>query len=372
MTDISLQLKKPHRMILDCIRKHPGITRVELCHQTGITAGTVTQYTKDLLFSGLIQELDAIKGNRGQPSLPLKLNATGGISIGVAFEPETIEISFINLCGELLYTKSLVHKENQPIEITVQQLEAEIAKTLREKRLQQARIFGVGYAVPGYKKVAQNKWHTVSWLESWRNVNLDEVFSTITDFPICIENNANAAALAEFYSSEASNINYLIALDFGYGLGSGVIHSGVLLRGAFGNAGEIGINIPHNDARPSYKNFLNMLQENNFVEEQVDDLIATHDPQILGWLEKVMPNIQNTIFSGLCWLDPQIIVLGGKLPLSIRQNIRDHLDHFLTNKLNPEKPKPVIECSTLPYSTSSFGAALLPFKYQLFKPDTEN
>jgi predicted NBD/HSP70 family sugar kinase len=58
--------------------------------------------------------------------------------------------------------------------------------------------------------------------------------------PIYIENEANLAALGEYYFGIARNIDNFIYLSAGIGLGGGIMMDGKLFRGGHGYAGEIG------------------------------------------------------------------------------------------------------------------------------------
>jgi predicted NBD/HSP70 family sugar kinase len=60
------------------------------------------------------------------------------------------------------------------------------------------------------------------------------------DLSVFVENEANAAALGEYYFGVARNVQNLIYLSAGVGLGGGIIIKGKLFRGSGGYAGEIG------------------------------------------------------------------------------------------------------------------------------------
>jgi glucokinase len=58
--------------------------------------------------------------------------------------------------------------------------------------------------------------------------------------PLTVENDANAAAWGEFRFGAGSEVNHLVFVTLGTGIGGGVITHGVLLRGAQGSGGELG------------------------------------------------------------------------------------------------------------------------------------
>jgi glucokinase len=81
-------------------------------------------------------------------------------------------------------------------------------------------------------------------LPGWHNValkaRLSEVFPRI---PVFVEHDGNAGALAEFcfgVGKGRTDLEHLIFLTFGTGIGAGLIVNGKILRGATDTAGEVG------------------------------------------------------------------------------------------------------------------------------------
>jgi glucokinase len=65
-------------------------------------------------------------------------------------------------------------------------------------------------------------------------------FSTLSKKPVFVENDANAAAWAEYKVGAAVNEPNNITITLGTGVGGGFIVNGILLRGKSGKAGEVG------------------------------------------------------------------------------------------------------------------------------------
>lgn len=65
-------------------------------------------------------------------------------------------------------------------------------------------------------------------------------FTSFSNKPIYVENDANAAAWAEYKAGAAKGYNNNIMITLGTGIGGGVIINGEMLRGKSGRAGELG------------------------------------------------------------------------------------------------------------------------------------
>ncbi|MCX7766424.1 MAG: ROK family protein [Candidatus Sumerlaeia bacterium] len=68
------------------------------------------------------------------------------------------------------------------------------------------------------------------------------------NLPVVVENDANAAAYAEYQIGAGKNASRLVCITIGTGIGGGIIIEGQLLRGT-GNAGEIGHMVVVKDGR---------------------------------------------------------------------------------------------------------------------------
>lgn len=75
---------------------------------------------------------------------------------------------------------------------------------------------------------------------AWRNVNLKAELEPRVDLPVVIENDANAAAWGEFRYGAGHDVDDLLLITVGTGVGGGVVLDGELYRGGFGAAAEIG------------------------------------------------------------------------------------------------------------------------------------
>ncbi len=74
----------------------------------------------------------------------------------------------------------------------------------------------------------------------WENVPLQKFVGDALGIPAYIENDANAAALGEFYAGAAAGVKNAIIITLGTGLGAGIIIDGKLFSGSNFAGAEIG------------------------------------------------------------------------------------------------------------------------------------
>ncbi|HHQ5723320.1 TPA: ROK family protein [Klebsiella variicola subsp. variicola] len=354
------ELHSTQRILLDLVRQYAPVSRAELSRLSGLTPGTITQQCRELIFSGLVVEGERNTGQRGQPSLPLRLNPAGGCAIGLAFSPGFIDLSVVDLSGHRLCCDSVPHIENQSLETSLNQIKILVELTLKKRHLHQARIIGVGYGVPGFLKADRSSRHCVTWLSSWRDTNLQKVFEENLPWPTWVENNANASAVGEFYSGMWNSYRNLTFLDLGYGIGAGIIADGKLMRGGFLNAGEVGTAFPLQNARPSMKDLEETIEHAGFNAQDLPTLLASRHPVTEAWLSRSADQLETSIMGCVQWIDPELIIIGGAMPKEATSRLVGEMALRLDRNLNPHQPRARIVSSPMGAESASYGAAMLP------------
>lgn len=112
--------------------------------------------------------------------------------------------------------------------------------------------FAIGVAVPGIVDPATRHVHSPPNLPGWDNVPLgDLIRASLHRSPqgegpggrpvrVIVENDANAAALAEYYLGAGRGQKDFLYVTLGTGIGGGIILNGKLYTGPRGEAGEVG------------------------------------------------------------------------------------------------------------------------------------
>jgi ROK family len=269
-----LKLNDSHRRIAMLIRQHQPVTRAQLARLTGLGSGPITQVTRDLLLAGLVREGDRLKGGRGQPALPLMLNPAGTLSFGVGMIPGRLRIVAIGFAGGVI-DEELAPAVNNGPESVVATVREGIERICRKARLiDPDRILGVGFAVPGFFFADHAHVRTVEEHSTWRAENLEALFSRELGLPCWVENDATAAAIAEYYRLNASP-SALITVLINYGIGAGLVLNGRAYRGRHGNAGEIGAFFPLDMPRPSGTDLLKFMRAWEIAIESLDQVDLT-------------------------------------------------------------------------------------------------
>jgi glucokinase len=109
---------------------------------------------------------------------------------------------------------------------------------------------GAGIVAPGPLEPKAGIVRFAPNLPGWENVPLSRLLAERLQMPVVLGNDGNCAALGESMFGAGKNVDNLIYLALGTGLGAGIIHQGQLIEGVAGQGGEIGhVSIDANGSR---------------------------------------------------------------------------------------------------------------------------
>ena len=113
-------------------------------------------------------------------------------------------------------------------------------ETIEKSKLPKGGICGMGIGFPGPLNAETGTIFNPPNLSGWDNVPLRAILEKELKVPVAIENDANAAALGEWWKGAGSGTGSLFCITLGTGVGGGIILDGEVWHGASSIAGEIG------------------------------------------------------------------------------------------------------------------------------------
>ncbi len=159
-------------------------------------------------------------------------------SIGVDLGGTNLRAAAINENGQLLARVS----EPADFQAGPEQVAGEIARVINDvrERTGVSELRGVGIGVPGYIDMSSGVVIGSANLPGFEGFPVRDRIQQHLGTPIILENDANAAALGEMWMGAGKNVDDLILLTLGTGIGGGIVTGGKVLRGFRGMAGEFG------------------------------------------------------------------------------------------------------------------------------------
>ena len=158
--------------------------------------------------------------------------------IGVDVGGTSIKAGVVSSSGALLYQNKFPTQADRGPGVVIKQIQASVQDALSQTN--GSTVQGLGIGTPGVVDddgVVKAPPNFVDWDEVPLKAELTKLFG---DLPIDIENDANAAAIAESKFGAGREFPNFLFVIWGTGVGGGIILNNKIFRGPTGGAGEIG------------------------------------------------------------------------------------------------------------------------------------
>ncbi|HAF24884.1 MAG TPA: sugar kinase, partial [Blastocatellia bacterium] len=222
------------QIVLNYVRELGPISRAEIARETALQRSTVSLIVDELSADGLIEEVSG-ESTGGRPPSLLSLRTADAVAIGVDLGIVKTVMATSDLAGRVLEQEEFPtdHDVNNALTKMV-----ECAQRLIRKN--GGTIEGIGISLPGVVDPETGNLYVPHF--NWRNEPIAETLTRDTSLPVTVDNDANAAALAElwFGRPEIREVRDFILVLVEEGLGTGIVFDGQVYRGEGGSAGEFG------------------------------------------------------------------------------------------------------------------------------------
>lgn len=222
------------QIVLNYIREMEPISRADISHETALQRSTVSLIVDELKTRGLIYEVEG-ESRGGRPPTLLRLRAAGCTAIAVDVSPAQTTVGVSDFVGRVVERESFATDPDATV--TFERITSSLQRFIRRH----TNIEGIGVSVPGVIDPESGAALFVPHFK-WRNWPLAEELSKSTGLPVMVDNDANAAALAELWLGrpEIRDVRDFILVLVHEGLGTGIIFDGQVYQGVAGAAGEFG------------------------------------------------------------------------------------------------------------------------------------
>lgn len=292
------------------------------------------------------------------------MNEGSKYSVGVDIGGTNTRACVCTRAGEILAKD--VRKTGHPSEIVSQ-----IKTVLKDRQIGIEKAVGIGIGSVGPLDRKQGLVLDPVNIPSWKKVPLVEIIGRHFSCPIYLDNDANAAALAE--KLHGVQLDNLIYITVSTGIGGGIITDGLLVHGQ-GNASEVGhmIILPSGPVcNCGKRGCLEALSSGTAIARRGKELLDVEDTREVFRLARQGDLLAQQIINDAAYylgigianlsqiLDPQCFVVGGGVTNSWDQMGPRVQAIASSHSLTDVR----IEKSTLGEDIGLIGAAMLPFHH---------
>lgn len=299
-------------------------------------------------------------------------------AIGVDIGGTKVAVAAVDEQGTIVCQSVIPTNLQIPPEAMIVEIQQEISRIIEKSGVLMDQLAGIGIGAPGPLDSRNGLISCPPNLRTWVNIPIRELIGRPFPVPVLLENDANAAALAEKWIGAATENENFIYITVSTGIGAGIIAEGQLLKGMMGNAGDIG----HTVIDPSYgectcgqSGCLESIASGTAIAKRASEILGKKvtakevfhlykegNPPIIDYMEEVFKVLGVASVNMINTFDPEKLVIGGGVsefgePMfdSIRQYVRRYA-------LNPTGRKTEIVAAKLGQHAGVIGAAALCFK----------
>ncbi len=304
------------RLVLREILRNQPISRSEIAQKTNVSNATISYIVNSLLSENLVVETTKGRSTGGRKPVFLEMNPKSKYMIGVDLSDYTVMYAVVDANLEVAYCDRLVMNPDEDIEENLLHL-AKTLKRVFEKSEYKDKIVGIGLGVSGVYDDKEDRVLT-SEIRGIETVRIKNLFSSILDLPIWIENDANCTALAEIM--KLKGVKNLFLFYMSKGIGGGIILDDRLYRGETGFAGEISKNamIVRNGAIRTIGDFFSetyfkrRIGKDMMLGDVMEEYNRRGDKEVKILMDDLQRCMTAIFLNVVSLLDIRTIIVGGK------------------------------------------------------------
>ena len=301
-----------------------------------------------------------------------------GIDIGGT----SVKLGFFDENGELLHKRSF--KSAETSEKVIEDCRKNIADVMAQFNVTAEQVIGAGIGVPGPVDKKGVVHGCVNM--GWGDVELTSELSRLCGIKTVAQNDANVAALGEYWRGAGSGRESMLMVTLGTGVGGAMVINGEILAGAHNTGGELGHICINRDetlvctckktgcleqyasataivrmakeeiAKP--ENADSAINDGEITAKRVFDLSQQGDKAAQNVIAKMTDSLGFGLSIATTICDPELIVLGGGVSLAgepLLKLVREQYDKHSYKDMKDTE----IALSTLFADAGIYGAAYM-------------
>jgi predicted NBD/HSP70 family sugar kinase len=369
-------------LVIEAIRRKPGVGRKHIAADSGLTPSAITQIVSALMAEGLVAEGAARPSSKpvlGQPVRGLKLISGYAATIGLHFDHKFATAVLVDVSGEIIASEKERVSGEEP-DATVECL-ARLFDRIHANAHRPARLLGVGVSVMGPVNHQRGVVGQSVLYPAWRDFAFVDRLSLAIGHDLYLAINGAAAGLGEYWFGCGERLHNFIYAFIGYGLGGALIVNRRVSRGLFGNAGEIGHINAHPDgelcfcgARGCLETIVSLRALARFLKKSTDEDIdfdaadCAKSPEMAAWIDAAGADLGRAMVSVSNIIDVPDIVLSGLLPDEILDRLIARARSVASETQIKARPQLITltKASAPPGLVAALGAATMPLYGSLF------
>jgi predicted NBD/HSP70 family sugar kinase len=215
----------------------------------------------------------------------------------------------------------------------------------------------------------------------WASTDVASLLASSIHVPVFVENDAAAATMGEMQFGLGKKYQTFFYILITAALGGSLVIDGNHFRGATGRSGELGL-LRGRDAGGHERQIQNIVSLSALYGRLAAQGIRVSEPRELegledsgkaiidAWVEAAVDSLLDTLLAINCLVNPEAILIGGRLPASIVDALATRLNQRLAAYAGTVPAIAPVARAALSDDAPAVGAAILPFSHRLLPTRT--
>lgn len=230
------------QQVFEHVRAAGRAARMDVTKSLGISAGSATTLTADLIAHGFLREVEGAprESGRGRPPVALEVVADARYVIGIKLSDESHSAVLADFAGHMVADVTITTSPTQKsLDALLDEVAALIDRLLAKADMSRDGIAAVGIGMSG---IIDHEKGCVQWspLLDATDQDIKSAFDTRFGIPLHVDNDANMLTLAELWFGAGRSISDFAVVTIEYGVGMGLVLDNRLFRGMRGMGLELG------------------------------------------------------------------------------------------------------------------------------------
>lgn len=227
------------QVLLDHIRRSGPVSRTELATLSGLSKPTVSAALGSIERAGLVHASGQRTGSPGPAAILYEVRPEAGFVLGLDVGREYLRGAVADLAGTVRSRLSVRTKSVDAM-ARVQELAGLATTLLADAKIKSAQLIQTVIGSPGVYDPRLDTLTLTGRLSGWDSPTVLGALRDAFGETLMIENDVDAAALAERVHGHGRGVDSFAFVSVGTGIGMGLVLDGKLRHGSHGVAGEIG------------------------------------------------------------------------------------------------------------------------------------
>lgn len=230
------------KKVYEWIRQYRLLSKLDLKDKSDLTISTLTRILEDLTEQGLLIEVGFGESTGGRRPILYQTNSSYAYVFGLEISRIYSKLILCDLHLNKIDSHTWKMDEKMTPKRLLQEVVKEVRNILERRQIKNEQILGMGIGAVGPldREAGIILDPEGFYALGWKHVEICKLAETHMDFPVSLENGANAAILGEYWQDNEGDLKHLLYLHVGVGIRSSMIVGGQVVYGAVDMEGAVG------------------------------------------------------------------------------------------------------------------------------------